>query len=250
MAANIARLVYQIKRRNLLPWMLAAGALVVALGINVVVLDATLLKEGEPRFGLVYLLHSLLIALSAWLITAAFMVRERINSIYASTGWDTLPLRLKQTIVWITIGPALLFLGIFLSNPALFYMLASEDQAVENISVMFNFLTMGIFISAAFVVWQRSKLLMALNLGMAVVFFVLGMEEISWFQRVFDIKPEGIFQQNIQKETNLHNFATNQVELLFYFLAFVGFVMVPFINDNTDWFQKRPLLAFLHLDGF
>jgi len=37
--------------------------------------------------------------------------------------------------------------------------------------------------------------------------FVLGMEEISWGQRIFGWEtPEDLFENNVQNETNLHNF--------------------------------------------
>jgi hypothetical protein len=54
----------------------------------------------------------------------------------------------------------------------------------------------------------------------ALVFFLFGMEEISWGQRIFHIASPKIIQEyNYQDETNLHNFinpALNAVTLIFF----------------------------------
>lgn len=57
---------------------------------------------------------------------------------------------------------------------------------------------------------------------------LIGLEEISWFQRVLDIEsPEIMLNRNGQKETNLHNLATSATGNLYYVGALVYGVLVP-----------------------
>lgn len=63
-------------------------------------------------------------------------------------------------------------------------------------------------------------------LGAACIF--LGLEEISWFQRVLDIQsPEIMLNRNGQKETNLHNLATGATGNVYYIGACLYGVIIP-----------------------
>ena len=56
------------------------------------------------------------------------------------------------------------------------------------------------------------------------------MEEVSWFQRTLNIETPKVFGRNAQNEMNLHNFATNYIENIYYFGAFLFLVVLPFIR--------------------
>ena len=67
--------------------------------------------------------------------------------------------------------------------------------------------------------------------SLSFVFFVMAMEEVSWFQRVLEIDTPKAFDNNMQKEMNLHNFATNAVENVYYMGAFIFLVILPFLRS-------------------
>ncbi|MCL1876802.1 hypothetical protein FWF74_02105 [Candidatus Saccharibacteria bacterium] len=68
---------------------------------------------------------------------------------------------------------------------------------------------------------------------LALVLFVMGMEEISWGQRIFKWETTGYFtDNNEQKETNLHNLATQLFQNVLFFGGFVLLVVLPFFRDN------------------
>jgi hypothetical protein len=67
---------------------------------------------------------------------------------------------------------------------------------------------------------------------LALVFFAIGMEEISWFQRVlgFETPPE-LARANMQQEFNLHNLHTDLFENLYYLGAAFALILLPFLRD-------------------
>lgn len=69
--------------------------------------------------------------------------------------------------------------------------------------------------------------LRGLRLGflLAFAFFVFGGEEISWGDRVFDFRtPDFFAQNNIQSETNLHNFLNPAFGWLYVTVNFTAFL--------------------------
>ncbi len=85
-----------------------------------------------------------------------------------------------------------------------------------------------------------------------LVELIMAMEEVSWFQRVMEIETPKLFESNSQYEMNLHNYATNYTENLYYFGAFVFLVVLPFIrslfpfvlnNKYLKIFVARPFIG-------
>lgn len=108
------------------------------------------------------------------------------------------------------LGPILLILlgaltrtkgyGVFLKY------FADEDTWVEYAQFIFYLLTSFISLKTAFLLKKRSSILLAIFLTIALGFFVVAGEEISWGQRIFGIvTPEEIAKNNTQGELNLHN---------------------------------------------
>jgi hypothetical protein len=64
---------------------------------------------------------------------------------------------------------------------------------------------------------------------MAMFLFVLGMEEVSWMQRVLGYQTPVAFSGNGQEEFNLHNFQTNRAENLYYIFAFALLFLLPLL---------------------
>ncbi|NEP17273.1 MAG: hypothetical protein F6J97_10250 [Leptolyngbya sp. SIO4C1] len=129
------------------------------------------------------------------------------------------------------------FLLLLSLNPNLFSQLAQEDVLIEPLSAVF------LFSSAAILSWQAWKLSrhdertwpkkhwLIGGLGcLALIFFVIAMEEVSWFQRVAAFETPDAFSANLQSEFNLHNFATSAFEYLYYTGAFVYLIALPYLH--------------------
>ena len=88
--------------------------------------------------------------------------------------------------------------------------LTNEDGIFENLGAIYFLVCSLLFGFAIFYSRQKKtgkflkKNIFYLLLG--IVFFVAFMEEISWGQRVLDLKtPENLAELNVQKEINIHN---------------------------------------------
>ncbi len=83
--------------------------------------------------------------------------------------------------------------------------LAREDSILQNATAVFYLIA---FVSNIILLPRVKRLpLLRLNLlALSLLFFVVGMEEISWGQRLFNIAtPDALEQINIQNELTLHN---------------------------------------------
>lgn len=197
------------------------------------------LSEDIPRLYGSYAFRSLFFMLSGLLLVAAVHVRSLTKQ-----GNSGLPLARKARWSvgqsWLATGVLatnFLFLTLLALKPALFSMLALEGAFVEPLSALFFFL------GAAILGWQvyRSafrafphKLLIITGLSsLALVFFVIAMEEVSWFQRVLAFETPEAFGSNLQGEFNLHNFATKMFENAYYTGAFICLIGLPFLSATS-----------------
>lgn len=71
--------------------------------------------------------------------------------------------------------------------------------------------------------------------AMTVTVFLILMEEISWGQKFLQWETSDVFAQNLQNETNIHNFYTHRFEFVFYSGAIFAFAVLPFA-----WSRKTP----------
>ncbi len=75
--------------------------------------------------------------------------------------------------------------------------------------------------------------------GMWAVTFLILMEEMSWGQHWLGFSTPDVFAENLQNETNLHNFYTYRFEAAYYSAAVIAFVLLPF-----TWPEKpHPAIA-------
>ena len=120
------------------------------------------------------------------------------------------------------------------------YSLTLEDGLFENLTAVFYvsgslFCLIGFFASHRRSPWRVKYSL----LGWAALLFFLGMEEISWGQRVFGVEtPEFIASRNLQNETNLHNFSSIYVNRLFYSSVFLVGVALPSLTVISSRFNS------------
>jgi len=120
---------------------------------------------------------------------------------------------------------------LFFYSPNVFSYLSLEDRFTEWASVLLLFCNV-IFILLALLKIVRLKKSYALLKGfmglLLLGFFVIAMEEVSWFQRLLQIETPKAFRGNWQNEINLHNFSTLWAENIYYFGSFVFLVLCPF----------------------
>lgn len=144
--------------------------------------------------------------------------------------------------------------GIYLVSPGVFEELAAEDGFIEWSSAAFA-LAGSAILAAGF--WRlvrnpdSGRSITAFRLAvlgsLCVVFFLIGMEEISWMQRVvgFDT-PAGMVDTNWQDEFNLHNFQTYLAETLYYSGAAALLIVLPLLREAAPgWRLLRPIIDFL-----
>lgn len=149
------------------------------------------------------------------------------------------------------IATAALVLAAGYISPKFVANLSAEDYAVENLTALF------LLACAPFLVWSAIKqggkknwLVASMAMAMAGLFFVMGMEEISWMQRIFDRDTTGFFaEHNQQSETNLHNLNATVSNQVFALGGFVLLTALPYYHDQTKaWLKKgrlRGLTSFL-----
>ncbi len=148
-------------------------------------------------------------------------------------------------------------LYLFLFKPIVFNNLSKEDNFIEWTSALFLFVSCFIALytllrfSKSF---GQFKVIRYSILLLSIAYFVMAMEEVSWFQRVLEIKTPEAFESNLQEELNLHNFATNIFEHIFYFGTFILLVVLPAIRflypsiTNVKFlnvFIARPYMAII-----
>jgi len=143
---------------------------------------------------------------------------------------------------------ALSFLAIFLARPKLFGELSLDDGPIETASALMLFVSSAILAMGAFKTLHSVRgpdRLLRLGCGAIALFlFVAAMEEISWGQRLFGFETPRGFEANDQDEFNLHNFNTSFVNLCYYSLGFVFFILLPFLKDRLEGLAKVEVLAF------
>jgi hypothetical protein len=111
--------------------------------------------------------------------------------------------------------------------------LGEEDNLVEWGSFTILFLGLAIIM----VIFLRNLLSLKDNpfiyislLFFAFLLFFMGMEEISWGQRIFGLQTPDIFKENSQNEVNLHNFITTEADTGYYIGICVLLIILPYLK--------------------
>lgn len=208
-------------------------------------------EEGFPNWTIRFNIRSIIILLSTVAVFWSLIGGRKPKLILSESNGISIERGGILFVLFISV--ILLFLFIF--QIATFNTLSKEDNFIEWGSAILLF--GSCFISTfSFIKINRTlnnskvnKVSLAL---LSLAFFTIAMEEVSWFQRVFEIETPKMFESNIQHEMNLHNFATNYVENLYYFGAFVFLVVLPFMrslfpfisnNNYLKIFVGRPFIG-------
>ncbi len=208
-----------------------ADATIFGLGV---LADETRPLATEP-----FLWRGLVLAISAIFLFVAVVWRSRGASGHrrADASWYEPYLPLVAMTV------PLASVGIFLADPEWFYRLCLEDGVVETGSALLVFAASLVFaaLAAHLAVRQQrvNKMMFVATAGLGVLCFVIGMEELSWLQRVFDLEtPDAVRSLSERDELNVHNMATAVFEIAYYFGTFIFFIVVPLVHERTrlfDW---------------
>jgi hypothetical protein len=151
-------------------------------------------------------------------------------------------LRGKNIILAVILSSYVISFFLYFYDPSLFNALAEEDSLAESLSALFCFLGMGTFISLAVYHYKKSKTVRSISFWFAflsaLLCFLIGMEEVSWFQRVLSYETPAMFSGNDQGEMNLHNLATGDAQNDYYLGAFLVFIVLAFIGDRFSFGKK------------
>ena len=216
--------------------LLVVFALVLVADISV--LDEPFLAEGPPRIDGYFVLRSLLVLALAFFVVSD-VYRSRDAGSKFETGWHASPAGTVAGCIVIVLSFAAATLLVV--NPRLYDLLALEDSVVEWTSAAALFFGAALLLVLALVLafrgkGQRNGLMLTLLL--AGILFLIGMEEVSWLQRVADVPtPAWYSELNWQNEINLHNVYTSETENAYYMGAFMFLVAFPFIVDAAPRWQ-------------
>lgn len=155
----------------------------------------------------------------------------------------------KRRVAWAMLGLAAACAALFALDARLFNRLALEDKPLEWLSALLP-VTASLAFCAAFLITLRAperdlrrRAALALCALFAFALFVIGMEEISWMQRVFGIATPALFAENQQREMNLHNMHSIVIGQTHKAIMFAALVLLPFIRDTAPPNRFFDLLA-------
>ncbi|MDH4280770.1 MAG: hypothetical protein OEW83_22110, partial [Acidimicrobiia bacterium] len=212
-------------RTDVFVFIAGVALLIGVLGLDIAVFDRGLAEEGPPIWSGGHLIRMVVLALgSALLVVGARNLATR--------GLARAEPHENASEQWLAAATgsvvALASIALLLVDPELLSQLVREDEIVEWASAALAFAAAAAFGVAARRLRGEATAPALAALVMAGGCLLLGLEEISWFQRVLDIEsPELMVNRNGQKETNLHNFATGATGNLYYVAACVYLVLIP-----------------------
>lgn len=140
-----------------------------------------------------------------------------------------------KTVVTIGVPLSVLVVAVATSlRPYSMDVYSYEDGLVENLSALALIVASFIWLIYAGVqVKNKSWKIIFISLIMAGVFFIIGIEEISWGQRILSVESSDFFlENNWQGEMNLHNLNTDISKTLYYSGGVLVLVLLPFFTDS------------------
>lgn len=202
--------------------------------ISILVLDMMywqtgILSEGWPDFSIGHLLRSVLILVFVSMLIVSVLVKNQSKLDIAI--WKGKSFEQVSTLGTFLIS--IILLGLFLVEPPFFTSLCKEDGIFEWGSAILLVSSSAIFFVKLVNTYTNvgvAKIFQFTYFIFSLLFFLIAMEEISWFQRILVIETPSSMAGNLQDELNLHNFATDQIENIYYFGTFLFLVVLPFLN--------------------
>lgn len=187
--------------------------------VSIIALDKlywvdSIFREGWPNFSVRHIIRSIIIFIS---IIALFwsLIGSRRPKLVLSEGNGV---SLERVSIVMVLFFSVITLFLFIFRPSTFNALSKEDNLIEWGSAILLF--GSCFITAfSFLKNNRalknSKITRLSLVLLSFTFFIMAMEEVSWFQRVLEIETPKLFEGNGQDEMNLHNYASSYIEDLY-----------------------------------
>lgn len=229
---------------------LAGLALALLTLYEFIVLDLYPVRE-EPALFTPYFLARSVFALVVSIALIGTLYRFAAPD--SSLNTSQLDSTARKVAVW-TMILGFGFAALLVASPTILMEITQEDTLIEWTSALLLIVASGCFVAEALRRIQNglgrdwiAKFELAIASGMALLLFLIAMEEISWAQRLFAFDtPEEVEHMNWQGEFNFHNLQTDLSETLYY--AGVGFFLLIFplmretVFRGPAWFDR--LLAF------
>jgi hypothetical protein len=122
--------------------------------------------------------------------------------------------------------------------------LTKEDNLIENLTAFAYFLAFGFSILVLKNV-KKNKVVFSIFIVLSVMFLVVGLEEISYGQRIVGFVNPDIQSENYQGEINIHNLDSIQpYRYIFYitisFLGAFSWLIFPKITKNKMFIKCLP----------
>jgi hypothetical protein len=188
-----------------------------------------------PFYGAYYVGRFLLAALLSGLLAAALYRLRGADSIIDSKRMPSA----KRRTAWAMLVFIAICTALFVADARLFNRFSLEDHALEWVSALLPLAASAGF-CIAFLRLRRVEecdircvVAMALCVLFAFALFIIGMEEISWMQRIFRIATPALFAENQQQEMNLHNMHSIVIGQAYKIVMFVALVLLPFLKDTA-----------------
>jgi hypothetical protein len=188
----------------------------------------SLLEKAAPQFTAPYIARSLALMILAGLSVVGLLHLYPRQQQTEPTK-PNIGIRRTRSILLLSLGLS----ALFIVSPSLFSAFSREDHLVETASFWALILATLLAIRSAVLTWngqRRSDHAAALLIAIiASIFFIIGMEEVSWLQREIGfVTPDAIASRNMQGEFNLHNLNTHAAEVIYYTGATIALVLIPF----------------------
>ncbi|OGX05510.1 MAG: hypothetical protein A2Z88_10430 [Omnitrophica WOR_2 bacterium GWA2_47_8] len=220
-----------MQKRNKIALVITVILFAILIGADGFFRQMPMFEEDIPFWSDRYIIRMFLIMLTSFFFVYAFSggANDRQTMFQNGPFLDN-----KNVIVLVSLSIIALFFQTVLAwgGPLVFLKMSYEDGPVENLSVLFWLLASGLFAYLCVKLFKKHKAVNSLffiSLGLCLAFFLLGMEEASWFQRPLGFAtPEALLKINSQREFNLHNIATHYFEIVFDLSAFLFLVALPF----------------------
>jgi len=247
----------QLSHHIRLPLLLLSIAIFLCVTVADYVTTGQLIDDDpSPQIAGLYLVRSFFIALSALLFVISpspapsDVAPKNAPSVFMTLDlWRGVRISIRETVVWwfsLLFSCALVLLFVF--NPVVFSILSNEDQIVETMSAILLF---GACVNLVIVFLGLGRQGVSLRslysvglVALAVSLLVIGMEEVSWFQRSFGFETPEALSANVQGEFNLHNLASTESEILYYLAAFIYLIVFPFLHHRLTFLSRIEFVSF------
>lgn len=227
-AANAA------SRADFRVWFAAAALVAVLLALAAyehVVLGWHFAREVAPEQSAWHWLRTGITAALSLLAVAAIASAAHGGRLETPVGGGAL------AFAWAVLTASVLLTVLLIASPRAYRDAVAEDSFVEWLGAA------ALFVGSALCgLWLRRLLKSArprnwLHLsaaaGFAALFFVMGIEEISWGQRIIGFAtPESIASENWQGEFNLHNLQTDVAEFALFTGTGLFLVILPLVRER------------------